>query len=1118
MSEAEIEQLKSVKDFETLVEYLRDALEWQIDAEKTEDITFDYNPTELGIDKKHAAKIKTIKQIRPLTDNQPWGLFYVEFEPKKLPVVVLRRILKALIHSRRQIDDRRKTWDPHDLIFISALGEENERKITFAHFSEAEKGLPELRTFSWDASDTYLHYLQNTLDIEKLRWPANEADAAAWHDQWSSAFTLKHRYVPTTSEKLAKEMARHAAQIRDQVKSVYDYELASGPLHKLFESFKKVLIYDLEVDTFADMYAQTIAYGLFSAKATHEGEFAIDKVSAMIPTTNPFLRNLFEECTRIGETQRDCLDLEELGVTELVKMLKGVNIEAILQDFGRQKRGEDPVIHFYEDFLREYDPKKKVKRGVFYTPDPVVSFIVRSVDYLLRTEFGCPDGLADTSTIPVTYKNTKINGEVIEEVKQVPKVQILDPATGTGTFLKYVIEEIRKTFEENHKDLSAEELRKEWNEYVDKNLLSRVFGFELLMAPYAIAHLKLGLKLKETGYEFLSHQRLGVALTNALESGTASAETLKPHLGWLAQESRYADHIKTSENVSVVIGNPPYANYGMLNKNEWILKLLEDYKKDLNEKKINIDDDYIKFLRFAHWKIEKTGKGIVGVITNNSFLNGLIHRRMRGKLLEDFDVIYILNLHGNARIGETSPDGSVDQNVFDIKQGVSIIFFVKKDYQEEKCKVLYYDLYGRCDDKYEFLIANDIKSVEWENLEIEKFDKEFKSTRWGKNRFRVNLSFFVPRRNIKIIKEYGEFFGSGEIFKTFGSGVKTDRDELVIDFTKGNLAEKMKKAFNGNYDKNFKEKYKIKNSSSYNLVDRLKEKKFEEENIREVQYRPFDIRYVYYNVGFTSRPNYKVMKNFLENRNYGLVFPRICKNALFDYGLIVDGLIDVALGGKNTGSETYLAPLYLYQASTERKDDMPGSQELVKTVNFTRKFQDFIKANYLSHTPTSKDILSYIYALMYCPTYRKKYLELLKIDFPRIPFTSNEELFSKLSRLGEQLTSLHLMESPELDNLITEFKGEGDNVVAAIGKKSYKNGKLRINKTQYFEGIPEEVYNFHIGGYQVCEKWLKDRKGRELTEEEIEHYQKIVVAINETIRIMKEIDEVIEGHGGWPVR
>ncbi len=384
MSGAEIEKLKSVKDFDTLVEYLRDELYWPIEAKDAEDITFDYNPTELGIDKKHAAKIKTIKQIRPLTDNQPWGLFYIEFEPKKLPVVVLRRILRALIHSRRHADDRMKTWALHDLIFISSLGEIDERKISFAHFSESEQGLPELRAFSWDESDTYFHYLQNTLDLEKLRWPASENDSVAWREQWSAAFTLRHRYVPTTSKQLAVKMAQLAAQIRDQVKSVYDYEIASGPLHKLFEKFKKMLIYDLEVDTFADMYAQTIAYGLFSAKATHEGEFAIEDISAIIPTTNPFLKNLFEECTRIGGTQRDSLDLEELGVTELVKMLKQVNIEAILQDFGRQKKGEDPVIHFYEDFLREYDPKQKVKRGIFYTPDSVVSFIVRSVDYLLE--------------------------------------------------------------------------------------------------------------------------------------------------------------------------------------------------------------------------------------------------------------------------------------------------------------------------------------------------------------------------------------------------------------------------------------------------------------------------------------------------------------------------------------------------------------------------------------------------------------------------------------------------------------------------------------------------------------------------------------------------------------
>ena len=1118
MSEAEIEKLKSVKDFDALVEYLRDVLYWPIEAEDAEDITFDYNPTELGIERKYAAKIKTIKQIRPLTDNQPWGLFYIEFEPKKVPVVVLRRILRALIYSRRHADGRMKTWTLHDLIFISSLGEVDERKISFGHFSESEQGLPELRAFSWDERDTYFHYLQNTLDFEKLRWPASENDSVAWREQWSAAFTLRHRYVPTTSKQLAIEMARLAAQIRDQVKSVYDYEVASGPLHKLFESFKKVLIYDLEVDTFADMYAQTIAYGLFSAKATHEGEFAIEDISTMIPTTNPFLRNLFEECTRIGETQRDCLDLEELGVTELVKMLKEVNIEAILQDFGRQKRGEDPVIHFYEDFLREYDPKQKVKRGIFYTPDSVVSFIVRSVDYLLRTEFGCPDGLADTSTIPVTYKNTKVNGEVVEKLEHVPKVQILDPAVGTGTFLKYVIEEIRKTFEENHKDLSEEELRKEWNEYVDKNLLSRVFGFELLMAPYAIAHLKLGLKLKETGYEFSSYRRLGVALTNALESGTASAETLKPHLGWLAQESKYSDHIKTSENVSVVVGNPPYS-VSSLNKAPYIERLMNDYKEDVKgERNIQpLSDDYIKFIRFAHKRIRDNGFGIFAMITNNSYLSGVIHRGMRKKLLETFDEIYILNLHGSSRIGEETHEGGKDENVFDIKQGVAIALYVKLEKALEKKKVYYADLQGlRKEVKYPYLFENDVENTKWQELDINKFEEHFSKTRWSQ-KYPSGFYFFVPI-SIQRIKEYGDFLGIDEIFGKWSSGVKTHRDHFVIGFTKEEIKQRLKVFTESLPDAKVSESLKLKDTGTWKLAEARKKVKGKnlENEIHPYAYRPFDNRWICYDSFLIDRDRQNLMKNLLKE-NISLIFPR-GTDIVFNHGFVSIFFSDVSIGGSTSGSETNIAPLYIYQ-SDELEEQLLDQKvnESKRIPNLTPEFLHATKES-LGTNPIPEEIFYYIYAVLYSPTYRKRYEEFLKIDFPRVPLTSNRDLFETMCRLGSELVSLHLMKSQELDNLITEFKGEGDNVVAAIGKKSYKNGKLSINKTQYFDGIPEEVYNFHIGGYQVCEKWLKDRKGRELTEEEIEHYQKVVVALNETIRIMEEIDEVIEGYGGWPVQ
>ena len=341
MSKAKIERLKEVKDFHGLIVYLKDELGWPIEEEKVEDLTFEYNSKELGIEEKYSANINIIKQIRPLVDNQPWGLFYVEFESKHLPVVVLRRILRGLIHNRRKASDHMKTWGLSDLIFISTLGEDSERKISFAHFSESKEGLPVLRTFSWDPTDTYFHYLQTRLDLDKLRWPEDENDIQSWRERWSFAFKLKHREVIRTSKQLASVMAHLAKQIREQVKNVYKFEIMDGPLHKLFLNFKNILIHDLKIDNFADMYAQTISYGLFSARASHEGEFKIDNISAMIPNTNPFLKNLFEECTKIGEDNIDKIDLDELGVRELILLLKESNIEAVLQDFGKQKKKED---------------------------------------------------------------------------------------------------------------------------------------------------------------------------------------------------------------------------------------------------------------------------------------------------------------------------------------------------------------------------------------------------------------------------------------------------------------------------------------------------------------------------------------------------------------------------------------------------------------------------------------------------------------------------------------------------------------------------------------------------------------------------------------------------------
>ena len=1103
MSTSEILDLKNINSFESLVDYLKDKLYWPIEAEDAEDITFDYTPEDLGIEEQYVPKIKTIKQIRPLTDNQPWGLFYIDFETKKLPVVVLRRLLRALIFSSRKRDDRMKSWNLHDLIFISSLGETENRQVSFAHFSETSDGLPELRTVSWDVMDTHFHYAQTRIDLEKLSWPDDESDADAWREQWTSAFRLKHREVIRTSQQLATAMAQLAIQIRDRIKDVFEYEMKNGPLHNLFDNFEQVLIHDLTIDSFADMYAQTITYGLFSARASHERDFEVEDISAMIPNTNPFLKNLFEECTRLGDSVSDNLNLVELGVSELIILLKESNIEAVLQDFGRQKKNEDPVIHFYEDFLQEYDSHQRVKRGVFYTPDPVVSFIVRSVDHILRTEFDCNDGLADTSNTTIKYKRrSKKGNNLIEDTKKVPTIQVLDPATGTGTFLKYVIKEIKKTFDEKHKGLNNNKLKEEWNKYVPKYLLPRIFGFELMAAPYAVAHLKLGLELAETGYDFKSDKRLGVYLTNTLEGTHEGVGTLDAYLNWLAEEGRRADEIKANSPISVVIGNPPYAGHSS-NESQWIADLLRGKIKDksrisnyfevdgepLGERNPKwLNDDYVKFIRFGQWRIDKTGRGILAFITNHGYLDNPTFRGMRQQLMESFSDIFILDLHGNSKKKEKCPDGSKDENVFDIQQGVSIGFLVKKPKSKGQPNIYYADLWGVRSQKYSELLKNDISTVNWEALNPSS-----------------PFYLFKPQ-NIELRNEYEYGFKIDDLMPVNSVGIVTARDKLtihespedvwetVIDFS--NVDEEVARN-KYNLGKDVQD-WKV-NFAQSDLI----ESGLDEHKIVPILYRPFDIRYTYYTgkaTGFLCRPRTEVMKHML-HENIAIITVRQVAEGIFNHVFVTENITESRITLSNKGI-AYVFPLTLF--NNDNKFNF--NHEIINDL------PDFIKKS------GPRGIFDYSYALLHSPTYRERYNEFLKIDSPKILFTNNNNLFLRLNEFGKELINLHLMKSDKLNNFITTFVGDDNNEVGSIGKKSYKDGRLYINKSEYFDGITEDVFNFYLGGYQVCQKWLKDRKGRTLTEEEIEHYQKIVVAINETIHIMKEIDEVIEEHGGWPIK
>jgi hypothetical protein len=1121
--------LTKVKDFESLIDYLRDELDWNFQAEDIEDLTFDYEPEELGLDEATSANIDSIKQLRPLTNNQSWGIFYIDFEPKKLPIVALRRILSKLVVKRRISANQsdRAAWQMHDLLFLSSYGENRTRTMSFAHFSDnSEFGdLPTLKTITWNNLDTPLH-LQHAHDTlqTKLRFPDNPNDSKAWREQWSSAFTQRHGEVIRTSKQLAVRLAELAKSIRRQANEILHLESEKGELRKLHKAFQEALIHDLSYDDFADMYAQTISYGLLTAKISRPAGLVADNVADMIPVTNPFLKELLQTFLVVGGRGK-LIDFDELGINDVVEMLRKGDMEAVLRDFGDRNPTEDPAIHFYEHFLREYDSEKRMKRGVFYTPLPVVSFIVRSVHEILQKEFNLPDGLGDTTTWGEMKSRNK-DLEIPEGVKETaPFVQILDPATGTGTFLVEVIEQIHKTLEEKwqREGKSKAEQIESWNEYVPKNLLPRLYGFELMMAPYSIAHMKIGLKLSETGYLFLSSERAQIYLTNTLEESKDFSDYFATMSPALAHEAEAANRVKRQTPITVVVGNPPYANFGMLNKNDWITSLLNDYKKDLNERKLNLDDDFIKFIKYSQSLLEKSQISILGFITNSTYIDGITHRRMRESLINTFSKIQIVDLHGSGRKAEKSPDGSKDENVFEIIQGVSIGIFIKTPYQKVESEVYYSEIWGSRNFKYDKL-AQDFKFLS-NNLLIPQ--KPY---------------FFFVNRNNSFEEEYKKYFSLNKLLPQGTSAVQTKRDELFVDFESSKLEVRMSELLNGHISlTELSKKYPLDSTSGWSAA-KLNGIKYSQKNVRSYLYRPFDFRSIYYDDEILGRSRIKVFHNLLRN-NLALVTLRQTVDDGFRHIFCTKLICDINLViGHHVSDRVF--PLYIYPTENERAfgatERVPNfSDEFVE--EFSNKLGlEFVydekasnpskwldnNGNPIFYTP--EDVFAYAYAVFHSPTYRARYADFLKIDFPRLPLTTDTELFRKLCALGARLVALHLLESvtaPPDWRLHTEGASLFQNTTVAAGfpKKELADmdengkGKVYINKTTYFDGVPLEVFEFHIGGYQVCHKWLKDRKERALSEEDINHYGKIIVALGETIRLMAEIDETIEEHGSFPL-
>ena len=908
-------------------------------------------------------------------------------------------------------------------------------------------------------------------------------------------------------KRLAELMAGKARLLQDILFQAVTADLETGnetELTQQFTTFRDILIHDLEPRQFSDLYAQTLAYGLFAARLHDDSpkDFSRQEASELIPRSNPFLRQLFGYVAGFNIDSRI-----KPTVDNLADIFVYADVKSLMTGYGEKTQMTDPVIHFYETFLAEYDPALRKARGVWYTPQPVVDFIVRAVDDILKSDFGLKDGLADNSKIKIKRqvatkktadRRSKVRMEEVEE--EVHRVQILDPATGTGTFLASVIKYV---FEHNFRMMPGA-----WPDYVEQHLIPRLNGFELLMASYAMAHLKLDLLLRETGYTRELAQRFRVYLTNSLEEDHPDTGTL--FASFLSQEANEANRIKRETPVMCVIGNPPYS-VSSSNRGKYIQDLLADYKKNLNERKINLDDDYIKFIRLGHEMIRNTGDGVLAYVTNNSFLDGVTHRQMRKSILEDFDDIYIIDLAGDSRTG--NGDSVKDENVFDIIQGVSILIAVKNKISTEAIttRVKYTTVNGSRQKKYAFLDEGYIRNINWQQFVLHDKFKFFKPFDFSQQ------------------SEYSKGFKVTELFKDKVSGFQTKRDAITVHFTKSELSD-VKAVFTSNDTEDIRKMLELpKDGRDWKI-------KLAKEDIltnfgrdEQVTYRPFDYRFTYYSSsskGFIAYPRNDLVQHF-DGDNIGLLLKRsrlLGGTNSWHHIAVVSSKPDI----NYMADQTFCLPLYLYQnPSPSQLNFAPASpphaplrrpnldEKLVAKIAEALGLQITFEKDDTPGTFAPIDLLDYVYAALHDPVYRETYAEFLKIDFPRVPYPEEADRFWELVRLGGELRRIHLLEHPLVDAPLVSYRGEGNNIVTrrltskSIGfevtDKEAATGRVWINDGQYFDDVPASAWEFYVGGYQPAQKWLKDRRDRKLSYDDIRHYCRIVRALTETKRLMREL-------------
>jgi predicted helicase len=902
-----------------------------------------------------------------------------------------------------------------------------------------------------------------------------------FHDELI-AFLSQEPEKITSGKRLAEIMGQKARRIRrDAVEILEHVDHASTELGKILELVKRSLVHDLDDDSFADMYAQTLVYGLFVARYNDPTSetFSRGEARTLIPASNPFLVQFFDHIAG-ANFERSLAYV----VSELVEVFRVSDVKTIaskhLAAEGAKQDSKDPIIHFYEDFLREYDAVEKRNRGVFYTPTPVVRYIVRAVDTALKTHFAIPQGLADTSK---TVRRIESGG--LEKARGIDRrrtvtqtyiehsfhrVQILDPAVGTATFLNEVIRFI-------HAGMAAQ--AGTWPDYVREDLIPRINGFELMMAPYTIAHLKLEMTLSATGVDKIQ-DRLGVYLTNTLEPPSTIPRDLFSFglAEAITEESIQAAEIKTERPIMCVIGNPPYSGISS-NETSFANQLVERYKVEpggspLLEIKHWLNDDYVKFIAFAEQLVARNGEGIVAMITNHGYLDSLGARGMRWRLCQTFDFIHVIDLHGNSKNGEVAPDGRANQNVFDITQGVAIIIAVKdgsKD-QGEDAAVFRADLWGTRSEKFAALDADD---ASFEPITL-------RPTR-----------YFFADHPTSPLSNYSEGVDLKSLFKVSGIGVVTARDTLTIDFDRATLWDRVK-AFAATPKTEAYERFSLRPdvrdwtvaTAQADVIANLSE-----ERLTTIGYRPFDKRWTFYtgnSRGFYSSPCYNTMRHMLGGDNLGIAFTRRVEGGRRFADIFVFDSI-MSLHGLSIKETNTLAPLYQVDAEGH------------KTSNLSAYSVDLLSAN-LDRAPSPLEIFDYVYGLLQSPSYRREHEVDLSLDFARVAIPASQDIFDRYSEIGGRLRKLHLMTDPVSFDLATTFPVVGSNVVGPI---RFEDDAVWINRDQYFGGVAPAAWTMSIGGYRPVERYLLDRAGRRLTNQEILHYQRVVYVLTQTDQLMQEL-------------